>query len=394
MNWEPILSRSSNHVSIYSRERQIAKSGVTQQPLVPVETAVASVPQLEAALGSAPCVVYECGLDLVLKTISSNSFELIGIRAEHIAGKRVLWQDRMLFEDQTRLLSRLNNLNRSEVVSETHRLINDQGLPVWVAHSFRKIRRDDNSDQKTGILGCFVPLSTVDCTAALDPEVIHQFVHRIGNHFQLINLLIDSLKRHSSRLDEIEALQQTLDRAVHFTRSFSQYSQPPMMNSLVEVGDLLRSVIQSTEPFFKERNVVISSAWHGSLDAATVIGDPTLLEHAFGSVLQNAFEATRDDGRLVVDCRTEARESGGSVVRVSVIDDGAGMDPNEITKAAIPFSTSKRDCDGLGLSSVFRIIAIHGGMVNIKSKPGHGTEVEIVLPIDDDLDPSNRYYQR
>jgi signal transduction histidine kinase len=339
----------------------------------------ATAAQIESQVNTIPCVIYECCPDLVLKTISPTVLELIGIRPENLLGKPALWEERLLPSDQPRLVSKLNLLAGSDVASEIHRIINDRGLPVWVAHSFRKFREDNH----TVIRGCILPLVTAERLSVSDSRVADQFVHRIGNHFQLINLLIDSLKRKVSDLEEFEDLQRTIERAVDFTRSFSRYSQPPVLNAPVKLGELLSSLLQSWAPHFRENDVAIEGAFHRSLDDASVTGDSFLLDFALGSILQNALDATQNGDRLIIDGRIDAlRTGGGSVARILITDTGKGMDKDEVAKAVIPFNTTKREHDGLGLSSAVRIIEMHGGVVNITSEPGRGTKVQIVLPVD------------
>lgn len=373
------MSEVPNHATSFDRDEGTVPSGrIAQKTLVTAGAAPASALQVDFQLAGLPCVLYQCGLDLIVSAISPNASELIGIRPESILGKRALWQERLLPADRIRLYSKLEHLAQSETASETHRINNDQGLLVWVSHSFRKW----SCDGETIIRGCIVPLATADLACALDAGLIHQFVHRIGNHFQLIHLLIDSLRRKVSNLDEYEELQKTVDRAVEFTRSFLRYSQSPVLNASVEIGELLRSLIQSWAPHFNENNVAVESLFHQSLDVASVIADPVLLEAAFGSVLQNALDATKHGDRLVIDGRTERLGTGGgSIARIVITDSGKGMAKEEVAKAAVPFTTTKRDGDGLGLSSAVRTIEMHGGVVTISSEPGRGTKVEIVLPV-------------
>ena len=91
-------------------------------------------PKLVEFLTSLPCVVYESAADLTIRVISQNVFDLIGIQPDALQGKRALWGERLYPEDRMRLLERLEQLGLSETVSENHRLLDDQGLPVWVSH--------------------------------------------------------------------------------------------------------------------------------------------------------------------------------------------------------------------------------------------------------------------
>src|SRR5512145_1393744 len=117
-----------------------------------------------------PCVAYQCTADLLVNKISSNAFDLVGIRPETVLGTRVLWEEKITSEDRLRLLERLNQLTSTDTGSVVHKITDDAGLPVWVTHSFRKI--------KTGchvtVVGCMVPLGSEFCATALDVSIVAQ----------------------------------------------------------------------------------------------------------------------------------------------------------------------------------------------------------------------------
>jgi len=67
-------------------------------------------------------------------------------------------------------------------------------------------------------------------------------------------------------------------------------------------------------------------------------------------------------------------------VRLTISDTGAGMAPEVLSKIFDPFFTTKASGRGLGLAAAQGIIRSHGGLINVTSVPGKGTEFEIVLP--------------
>ena len=111
-------------------------------------------------------------------------------------------------------------------------------------------------------------------------------------------------------------------------------------------------------------------------------GDPYLLELALGSILENAFEASQSGGTVVLKAMAEISDSRTSIVRLSVVDSGSGIETNNLESIAVPFFTTKLDHDGLGLSVAVRLIEMHGGLLTVKSRQGQGTEVAITLPAD------------
>jgi signal transduction histidine kinase len=336
--------------------------------------------KLEESLACVPSIIYQCAADLTVMTVSRNSAELIGVQPEKLLGNRILWDERLFIEDRQGLMSRIDRLRPGEMASVTHRIIDDRELPVWVSHSVRKLSNETNA----ALQGCIIPLATSVHSKCLDSGVISEFVHKIGNHFQLINLLIGSLKRGARPVNEIETLQETIDRAVEFTRAFMHYSQSPAGLSEVDLGEILHTVIVSNAPFFLERKVTFNDLIQESLNGALIDGDPVLLDLAFRAILQNALDATTSGDRVVISGKHYPTcLAGQPVARISIADSGHGMENDFLEKAMSPFFTSKPTRDGLGLSMAVRIVESHGGRLHISSSKSRGTEVEITLPIRD-----------
>jgi signal transduction histidine kinase len=265
-----------------------------------------------------------------------------------------------------------------EVGSITHQIANDEGFLISIAHSFRKVR----AGRDFTIHGCMIPLTGEARAANSRRTATAQFIHKIGNHFQLINLIVGSLRRTGASVDEVEALQLTIDRAVEFTRAFSDYSQTAVFAPGVDVGQTLQAALDSMAPSCAENNVELKNNVAECLGGSIMTGDGYLLELAFGALLQNALEATESGGQIVVGAKKMKRlPEDDPVVLVSVMDNGRGMEKTTLAKAADPFFTSKPDHYGLGLSTACRVIETHGGQVKLSSTLGKGTKVEIMLPV-------------
>jgi len=343
--------------------------------------------KLQDSLASTPFITYECAADLTVTAVSSSTTELIGVGPERLLGNRTLWDERLMEEDRRGLVARIDRLSPGQLISETHRFIDDRGLPVWVGHSLRKVRTETD----TMIRGCMIPLRAELQCQGIDSGVISQFVHKIGNHFQLINLLIGSLKRGVTTTKEIEALQQTVDRAVEFTRAFMHYSQTPTGFSELDLGEMLHAVIDANAPHFGEKKVMFKHLVQESLDGALIKGDPILLECALHSILQNALDATSRGDRVIMKAKYHATSlAGHPVARISVVDTGCGVERQLLEKVTAPFFTSNPERDGLGLSIAARVVDLHGGLLSISSTKGGGTEVEITLPLRDAIDRAGR----
>jgi signal transduction histidine kinase len=335
------------------------------------------VASLDDFLGALPTVVYQCTTALKVTNISTNSTNLLAIAPFRLLGNRSLWEDRTYPDDQSKRNTHLERLIRGESGSLIYRIVNDRGLPVWISHSYMSVPLVSG----TVVRGCITPLLSEDCIDKIDADVVSQFVHKIGNHFQLINLLISSLRRNVVQSHEVNLLEQSVDRAVEFTRKFSDYSQGLTCRSEFDLNEILQMVIQSALPIFQEKrvslkNLVVEFPFH-----AGVHGDPMLLEFALGSLLRNALEATDIGGEVVVQCKIDHHPSMGDVGKVSISDSGNGIEGDDLGHVREPFCTTKRDRDGLGLSHAARIIDLHGGVLSMASVIGRGTTVDIHLPL-------------
>ncbi|MCK6506260.1 ATP-binding protein [Myxococcota bacterium] len=106
------------------------------------------------------------------------------------------------------------------------------------------------------------------------------------------------------------------------------------------------------------------------------------LEQVVVNLVVNARDALTARGRIAVRVQ---RRPGGPYPRVALVveDDGAGMD--ETTRARIfePFFTTKDPGQGTGLGMVVveTFVREAGGEIEIRSAPGRGTAVELLLPI-------------
>ena len=117
--------------------------------------------------------------------------------------------------------------------------------------------------------------------------------------------------------------------------------------------------------------------------------DPNQLEMAVLNLAVNARDAMPDGGvlRISAEAVTVGRQhrtalKPGRYLMVSVADTGIGMDPATLARAVEPFFSTKGvgKGTGLGLSMVHGLASQLGGVVQIHSTPGVGTNVELWLP--------------
>ena len=118
--------------------------------------------------------------------------------------------------------------------------------------------------------------------------------------------------------------------------------------------------------------------------------DPAQLELALLNLAVNARDAMPEGGRIIIEASEMLTAEGalpglgaGAYVKLSVVDDGEGMDAATLERAREPFFTTKGvgKGTGLGLSMVHGFAEQCGGALTIESVVGLGTTVSLWLPV-------------
>ena len=119
----------------------------------------------------------------------------------------------------------------------------------------------------------------------------------------------------------------------------------------------------------------------GELHDSRLHGDRELMEYAVYNLLTNAVKYSPAETVVNVASRGE-----GQFVRLSVSDQGMGMDEKELRSIFKKFyRTKKAEASGeagtgIGLSLVQQIVTHHHGRIEVSSSPGHGSCFTMVLP--------------
>ncbi len=128
-----------------------------------------------------------------------------------------------------------------------------------------------------------------------------------------------------------------------------------------------------------------------------VIADQDQMEMVLHIILSNASEAMQGKGRIQIsvnnveiskdDDQLPDGFRAGHYVRLTVADDGEGMDEQTLKQIFDPFFSTRILGRGLGMAAVYGVIKNHDGFIDVSSKVGKGTSVRIYLPVmtaDDD----------
>ena len=165
--------------------------------------------------------------------------------------------------------------------------------------------------------------------------------------------------------------------------------QDPENVDRVNIHEILRRarrVIQSANPA-----LIFTERYDPSLPHAK--GDADTLMQALLNLIKNAAESVADldddtKAEIILETRfrsgVTARDESGHAsqhlpIEIRIIDNGPGIAEHITDQIFQPFVSSKPEGQGLGLSLVSKVAAAHGGIVEVKSRPGK-TKFSLLLP--------------
>jgi len=109
----------------------------------------------------------------------------------------------------------------------------------------------------------------------------------------------------------------------------------------------------------------------------------TELQQVLLNLSLNAIQAMPNGGRLTLRAAADRDGQGEEWLRISVTDEGTGMDAETLSHLFNPFFTTKANGTGLGLISCKRIVEGVHGSIHVDSTVGVGTRFDLLLPMQD-----------
>ncbi|MGE0770407.1 MAG: PAS domain-containing sensor histidine kinase [Cyclobacteriaceae bacterium] len=158
---------------------------------------------------------------------------------------------------------------------------------------------------------------------------------------------------------------------LQFVNAYKDYTKTPDLN-LAKVN--LPELAQRTVGLMKSGSDFESIEFKLTFPrhAAYAMADVHWLEQVLINLLKNAAEAIGDSKGTI-----EIQISEGAMSRLTVIDNGPGIEPESLEKVFVPFYTTKKNGTGIGLSLSRQIMKLHGGNLELTSQPGKGTAVTL-----------------
>jgi len=173
---------------------------------------------------------------------------------------------------------------------------------------------------------------------------------------------------------EIDSSAERISELIATVKSFSQMDRSPE-HKPVDLHAGLDSTLAIYAHALEAKRLRVER--HFAERLPSVEGNAGELNQVWGNLIDNAIDAMSDGGVLRLETGSDEW-----CVQVRVIDDGAGI-PDEVRSRIFePFFTTKDvgEGTGLGLDIALRIVQLHGGQIQVQSRPGR-TEMTVSLPL-------------
>ena len=147
----------------------------------------------------------------------------------------------------------------------------------------------------------------------------------------------------------------------------------------VDLAGVINGAMDMVRESARARQITLESQVNG--DVVDLVGDAKRLQQVFWNLLSNGVRFGREGGLVSVKA-----ESEGTSVRITVEDDGPGIDPAFLPHVFEPFrqadGSPRRAHDGLGLGLAIarHLVELHGGSMSAANRPRGGAQLTVVLP--------------
>ncbi|MFH1372555.1 MAG: response regulator [bacterium] len=225
-----------------------------------------------------------------------------------------------------------------------------------------------------------IQLEKMATRGEMSAEIGHELNNFLGVVTGNLSLLDVQLKRGNvSEVNRyIHAMIDNVEKMKQFTANLMELTPISSRKNMLYLDKILQEVVEYLKPQRRFQGVRIELA--PITQPLPFEADGLHIQQLLYNFFNNAADATADrENRCInVECRTDP---GATTFRLSISDNGAGIEPELRAKLFTERFTTKESGHGFGLMVCQRIVENHGGRISVDSTPGTGTTFHIEFPL-------------
>ena len=209
-------------------------------------------------------------------------------------------------------------------------------------------------------------------------ESLFHLNHEIKNPLAVVNGYLDMMDRtkiKDKKEKYLEIIKKEVKRSITIINDFSSFGRLKNIDKEpIDLSMIFEDIIYTFKPLVKKSNGIIH---YENKDELYIEGDYERLKQAFINIIKNSIES-KDKDFLIIDIKVKKLKHS---YKITIIDNGKGMSNDVLNRIGEVFYSTKHTGTGIGIAYIKKIIELHKGKINYKSKEKEGTTVIINLPI-------------
>ncbi len=169
-------------------------------------------------------------------------------------------------------------------------------------------------------------------------------------------------------IQEVERLDRVIGQLLEFARPSQLRTKP------VWLAGLIQHSLKLIETDARTRGVEVKAKIASDLPEIEL--DADRMSQVLLNLYLNSIQAMDEGGTMEVEA---SRDETKKYTKITISDNGKGIDPKDKERIFDPYFTTKPDGTGLGLAIVHKIMEAHRGDIEVESRPGIGTTITLIL---------------
>ncbi|MCG8685938.1 MAG: response regulator [Desulfobacterales bacterium] len=251
--------------------------------------------------------------------------------------------------------------------------------------------RKEAQDEKEKLEKRLQHFQRMEAIGTLAGGIAHDFNNILFPILGYSELLFQDLKKESHEYDMVNQIYRAAIRASELTRQILTFSrQTETENQVVSFQSIVKEALKLLRASIPKNIEIVKNI---SSDCPAVLGDPTKLHQIIMNLCTNAYHAVEETGGKFEITMTPVNITvepppglenltPGPYVRLSVSDNGYGMDSRTLMRIFDPYFTTKTNGKGtgLGLAVIYGIVRQLKGDIKAYSEPRKGSTFHVYLP--------------
>jgi two-component system sensor histidine kinase HydH len=209
-------------------------------------------------------------------------------------------------------------------------------------------------------------------------EITHDLKKPLTNVRGGLQILREKWNELEEKDKILASLEQEAMRLSDMVKELLDFSNPRKYERQPKnLADLVRRALKLIEGDLAKKKIKLELSLPDDLPRV-LVNENEIVELILNMVL-NALESIPEGKRIALSL-APVEKGGEKCVRLTVSDEGTGIEPENLNRIFERYFTTKDSGTGLGLAIVDRIVKAHGGKIDVDSTPGVGTTFKIDFP--------------